>query len=70
MGIVYEILHVASAGAIASDLNEFTTGSSCCGTTARETGVCFLSVSERKMQKLVLKVRRGFRHDGYEDHLV
>ena len=63
MGIVYEVLHVVPAGAVANDLNKFTTDPPRRCTAIRETRVCLLGVNERRMQGLARKVRRGSYSD-------
>lgn len=46
VSIVDKILHVVPTGAVASELDKFTTGSSRCGTTIREARVRLFRVDK------------------------
>jgi hypothetical protein len=51
--IVYEGFDVVPSRAVAGYLNQFATGFTRLGATARETGVSLLGICERSSQKLV-----------------
>ena len=69
MDVVQESLHDVPANVIAGELNEFTPGLPRRSATIREAGVRFLSIPERRGQKLV-PVKRDSHHSSAESYLV